>query len=91
MTDFTSEESIIADILAGIDTVPEMLDKHVPPEDGYKYYRERYGAIIRDRIRKSEVIIEIGMKKYPYTNRRVKRYGLTTQADCSKCKHGGRA
>lgn len=89
MTDFTSEESIIADILAGIDTVPEMLDKHVPPEDGYKYYRERYGAIIRDRIRKSEVIIEIGMKKYPYTNRMVKRYGLMTLADCSKCKHGG--
>ncbi|MBQ2675686.1 MAG: hypothetical protein IJG07_13605 [Prevotella sp.] len=88
---FTDEESIIADILDGIDTVPEMLDKHVPPETGYKYFRERYGAILRNRIRKSEVIIEIGMKKYPYTRRMVKRYGLITQADCSRCRHGGRA
>ena len=88
---FTDEESIIADILNGIDTVPEMLDKHVPPETGYNYFRERYGAILRDRIRKSEIIIEIGTKKYPYTRRMVKRYGLTTQADCNKCTHGGRA
>ena len=55
------EEVIIKDILSGIDTVPEMFEKHLIHTD--IIIRNRYMAKVHKIIKRSDRIYENGKKK----------------------------
>ena len=71
-TPYVSEEAVLILIAEGRDTISEMVDAIYP--SARLCDRETYWKRISHTVRGSDRIAEDGLKKYPHSRRRVKRY-----------------